>query len=457
MSQNEQAQQDQSTKDWLTSKEGRPVLIGATLVIVIFSVLVFWIFGKVFGSNEVERIQAEDLAAEGGGRARAETGGLQGNPRSQNLTEEAKGAVLQYNNEAAADDNLHPIPTFADVEEIPVLPVNGEGNVAIDEPSTDLNEPLAFEYQAPALPSNSRQGHVSSSTPAIGLTKDQVERIQEYDRLKTEAARALVQLYQPPPTVGSLSFSNERQERSDSAGQRAEMTEPALAAQTNRAHPQSADISDEGVCAFPLVRAGEIYYANNDIALNTDFQGPLRMTFLEGEIQGWRGMGSFELNEFGARMKGRITRLIAPNGESLSASGYVLDEETTLWAVASDVDRHIIYRYGGFGLGTILSAFSEIADAREKRSEVIRGDGTSSTQYREPDGRQVTYRVLGEFSRLWEEAFRDNMNRPITVTLDPNEQVGILFEDTVCPPESTVQQRKRESMRAGGRSDPVIY
>lgn len=50
-----------------------------------------------------------------------------------------------------------------------------------------------------------------------------------------------------------------------------------------------------------LIKGGEFRYAQTDIALNTDFEGPVRMTFLDGPIAGYIGMGEFELNELGAK------------------------------------------------------------------------------------------------------------------------------------------------------------
>jgi hypothetical protein len=135
----------------------------------------------------------------------------------------------------------------------------------------------------------------------------------------------------------------------------------------------------------------------------------------------------------------------------------VLDPETTLWATASDVDYHIIYRYGGYGLGTILAGFSELADARETRSTRVGVNGDTQTEFREPDGKQITWRLLGSFSQLWEEAFRDNINRPITVTLDPNAELGVLFRDSVCISKQDPVYRfvEMKQIRREGFSDPV--
>ncbi|MFB2350905.1 hypothetical protein, partial [Priestia megaterium] len=106
---------------------------------------------------------------------------------------------------------------------------------------------------------------------------------------------------------------------------------------------------------------------------------------------------------------------------------------------------------------TILSAFSELADNRATQSEITTPEGAQSTVYRDPDGKQVTWTVLGEFSRLFEEAFRDNINRPITVTLDPEEEAGVLFENTVCELNTEITQRRNEAeqRRAQGFMDPL--
>jgi len=448
---------EQSTKDFLLSKEGRRVLIGFVVIVVVVGAGIFWVYSKVFGEPEVQKPTAASVASKGAGSAKATSRGIAGDPTSRNLTPEAQETARDYNILASQNENLHPVPTFEDVEEVPVLPTDNNPEQRPVENANKDDGPT-FEYQPPALPSDEKEEPSRTNKPR--LTEAELKKLEEYRQIRREAARSTVELYREPPANGSMAFSS-NDDKGKSEASNGDSRPPSVIAGTDEAGVSQVKL-DPGAsgsaqqCSTPLVKAGEIRYANNDIALSTDFRGPLRMTFLDGRLSGWQGMGTFELNEFGARMKAKVTKLIAPSGKTVSANGYVLDPNTTLWAVRSDVDRHIIYRYGGFGLGTILSAFSEIADARQKQSEVIRGDGTTVTQYREPDAEQITYRVLGEFSRLWEEAFMDNMDRPITVTLDPNTQVGVLFENTVCAPTGMGSNKTVSDWRDTGRSDPVL-
>jgi len=376
-----------------------------------------------------------------------------------------------------------------------VVIINVDENGLPIEPESEEEQAEAQQNAAPALPAGNsgdrrRNGQASGpqmEKPAEGvrrtvgnngidtdmsaLTREQQERRinmtperlelaiaehEEYRNRRMQAAVELVNFESQPSAISSLSFAANSSGSDAPKPARIERRSNGSGA-TNTFVGSDEGGSSGGTCEAPLVKGGEIRYAVSDIALNTDFQGPVRVSFLDGDLRGYIGMGSFELNELGARMKLRIEQIFDPDGVGYSVSGYGLDPETTLWAQASNVDRHIIYRYGGFGLGSVLSAFQILAENRATISEVNTENGATVTQNRDPDGKQVTWTVLGEFGELFEEIARDAINRPITVTLDPNEEMAVLFEDTVCriDNETNEQRRTLERRRSMGFGDPL--
>lgn len=442
-----------STKEFMLSKESRPLLIGVLALLVIFGGIFYWAISSLFG--ESVKPDANSLATSGSSALEAPRSRHGGptNLTSGSLSEEAKAAARQYNSSTATDDSLHPAPLFDDVTYLPTKASTEAEEAQKKTNVPDENNPQRYVYTPPAIP-ESRNSNSQRQQEADRREKE--ERI----RARQDAARALLQTYESQPAIASVAFK--REDDSSKKGQGDLTRVEARQGQDGRLETAYVEGNSTGrgnanECKYPLVKGGEIAYANNDIALNTDFEGPLRMTFLGGELNGWVGMGSFKLNEFGAKMKAKVSKLTSPAGTEYSAQGYVLDPDTTLWAIRSDVDRHIIYRYGGFGLATVLSGFQDLAEARSVMSQQTGPNGEITNEYREPDGKQITWTLLGAFSELWRQAFAENINRPITVTLDPDVQVGVLFETTVCRTDSEAEKTwaEAEAKRRAGLVDPV--
>lgn len=511
---------EQSTKDFLLSKEGRPALIGVAIMLIVFPMVGYYAYSSLYPSEPEREITAAQRAASGESDVEAQnTENIRPDLTSDALAPEARTALDEFNRNAAAEGRLGQ-PTPDDVVLIDVDrngdPVEKAGGAAGLEKDCEIagytrdGEPLCIDvartrkiigYTADGTPIYSdapgdgtiigytqdgkpiyapgSQPGADSSDPNADSEEARLARMtpqerREYLKKKEERRQAIVaehEDYRSRRFTAAVELINFESTPAASAGMAFAKASSAAGGTNDPMRVQRNQDGTAGVvrgngpgggssgeCEIPLVKGGDIRYAQTDIALNTDFQGPVRMTFLEGNLRGYVGMGTFELNELGAKMKLTIDRLFDPDGQSYSVNGYVLDPETTLWAMSSDVDRHIIYRYGGFGLGTILSAFQVLAENRAQVSETVTPDGTRVTENRDPDGKQVTWTVLGEFGTLFEEAFRDNINRPITVTLDPNEEAGVLFEDTVCELNTDISKKRRaqEKREAQGFGDPIL-
>ncbi|KXS55107.1 MAG: hypothetical protein AWU57_531 [Marinobacter sp. T13-3] len=444
---------EQSTVKFLLSKEGRGILIGTIVLLVVVIIIGIFAYGALFGGREPQGQQppsaVENAPPPGNTNIKASRESVKGTTTSKNLNPEAR-AILDDYNDQADDLGLMPVPTPDNVEMVQVEPEQ----TAAPKPA-DTNE---AKPQQPAPQPQTRR-LTKEELKAIEEMRDaRKEALQSYRSARLAEARAIMGVYAEPPTDASIAYAS----ASEGDGTEPTGTNPGVKLNNDGTgsffEGTEAGQERDSQCKSPLVKAGDIRYAQTDIALNTDFQGPVRMTFLEGNLAKWRGMGSFELNELGARMKLIINRLIDPDGQTYDVTGYVLDPDTTLWAMSSDVDYHVIYRYGGFGLGVVLGAFSDLADQRETDVENVTPDGGSVTKYREPDGKQLTWRLLGEFSRLFQEVFADNINRPITVKLAPNEEAGVLFEETVCEKDTDITKaRKQAEIKAAeGLTDPVL-
>jgi hypothetical protein len=193
----------------------------------------------------------------------------------------------------------------------------------------------------------------------------------------------------------------------------------------------TADESDvsNSKCSNPATRAATMFMATTDIAVNSDVGGPVSLTIRNGKLRGAQLLGTFERKEEWLRME--LTSLVTDD-HTVQVDAIGLDMDTTLNAVQGDVDRHIMYRYGWWGFGTILGSIGKAAEANSDSNVTITNgavvETTASNTARE------LKMALGALGEGLGAAFQDRLNRPITVSLNVNDEVGVFFLNDVCLP-----------------------
>lgn len=190
---------------------------------------------------------------------------------------------------------------------------------------------------------------------------------------------------------------------------------------------ESSDDQSGKMCKNILARAGSMAMATTDIALNSDVGGPVSLTIVNGVNRGSQLIGGFERKDKWIRME--LNRLVTPD-ETITVNAIGLDLDTTLNAVSGEVDRHVAYRYGWWGLGTVLSAIGK-ASAANANSNAFVSDGVITQNTTKDTSRELKM-ALGSLGEDIGEVMRDRINRPITVSLKVDDQVGIFFVDDVC-------------------------
>lgn len=181
-------------------------------------------------------------------------------------------------------------------------------------------------------------------------------------------------------------------------------------------------------CEYRRVRAGTTLFGTTDLALNSDVGGAVSVTVRSGPLNGYRLLGEFERKETWLRIV--LTRLVAKD-EVIPVNAIALDMDTTLNAVSGDVNRHIIYRYGWWGVGAFLKAMGKAAELAANR-EVVYADGGHVIQNTKTTTNEQMRIALGELGNDMGEEAKKRLNRPITVSLDRNEQIGIFVLDDIC-------------------------
>ena len=180
-------------------------------------------------------------------------------------------------------------------------------------------------------------------------------------------------------------------------------------------------------CKNPVLRAGHQYVARSTMAANSDVGGPVILELVNGPLRKHRMIGKFERKDEWLRME--FNSLVGLK-DPVKINAIGLDMETVLNAVGGDVDYHTFYRYGWWGFGTILSAIGKAAENNADTQTIFVGDNV--VQDSQSDTNREIKMALGDLGQSIGDVMKDRINRPLTVSVDVNQLVGVVFMDDVC-------------------------
>ena len=184
-----------------------------------------------------------------------------------------------------------------------------------------------------------------------------------------------------------------------------------------------------------VARAGTALYAINAMKLNSDYSNRVIVDIVgrppSDPLYGAKGIGQFERKY--KKLVLSLSKISTVKYGVLDMDGLALDVKTAEVGLASDVDSHFWYRYGGLFAATLLSGISEAAAASGTREETITPTGTRVTTTG-LEGEELVGRALGATGDTFTQVLAGNVNRPPTAKLAPGEEMAvILFDDIEIP------------------------
>ena len=179
-------------------------------------------------------------------------------------------------------------------------------------------------------------------------------------------------------------------------------------------------------------KAGTMLYAVTAYQINSDY---IKETVVDivglppkHPLYNAKAMGKFELAY--DRMVLTFDKICPANSECVAMKGVALDPGTSAAALASDVDHHYWYRYGGLFISSLLEGTAEAMSESGTREETTSPTGTRVTTSG-LEGDKLVLRSFGKVGERFSEAFADNINRPPTAWLDPGEEMAIMLFDDI--------------------------
>lgn len=176
-----------------------------------------------------------------------------------------------------------------------------------------------------------------------------------------------------------------------------------------------------------IQKAGDRVMGIADIALNSDIEGPVSLTILGGDYSESVMIGkSTRVDDY---MRLELSNWVLPDGKECQIDAIALDRKTTYAAIQSHVDNHTLYRYGWWGLGTVLGAIGKSAEKNADKQIIIsNGIAVESTK---SDAARETKMAVGDLGQDIGKIMQKRIDRPSTVYVDRHEEMGIFFMKSV--------------------------
>lgn len=261
------------------------------------------------------------------------------------------------------------------------------------------------------------------------------------ERDMSAAIAGLLNSWNPAPQkieidyAGSKNMGSQNSQAASAAAGGATAQNASLATTTATAGVLDASGSSTTAVAKKVsIKAGSILHAVMLTSVNSDEPGPVLAQVTTGPYAGGRLIGKFELAKDAGKMVLTFTTLTMQNADkSYQLSGYAVDPETARTALASDVDRHYLSRYGAFSAATFLKGYAQALAQSGSTQTVNAGAAgiSSTTSYPTLDNKKIAITALGSLGGELGTQLKDGLKRPPTVTLNTGTEIGVLvMQDT---------------------------
>lgn len=180
----------------------------------------------------------------------------------------------------------------------------------------------------------------------------------------------------------------------------------------------------------PLIKAGTIYYAILETAVNSDYPDtPVMAKIVTGPYAGAKLLGKLSLQKDKDRLS--LNFNLMDKDEWISAkpiNAFAIDPDTAKTVMASSVDYHYFKRYGAIMATSFLTGYSNaITNAGTSTTGIF---GTSTT-HPELSAQSKIAVGLGQVGTTIGAAIADYINTPNTVKINAGVALGILFMSEV--------------------------
>lgn len=191
------------------------------------------------------------------------------------------------------------------------------------------------------------------------------------------------------------------------------------------------DPSAAAPTADPIISAGTILYGETLTSSSSDLPGPVLVEVTTGPFKGSRLVGQFTTADSVDRMVVEFSSMTLPDGTSVSVSAFAVDGVSAETAVASDVNRRYLQRYGPILAAAFITGYA--TSAALPSQQVVELGAESSVITSTTTGEQNLFAGLAAAGEAIGADLIQNAPKGPEVILQSGWPVGIMFVEPVLP------------------------
>lgn len=182
-----------------------------------------------------------------------------------------------------------------------------------------------------------------------------------------------------------------------------------------------------------LFKAGTVVFAVLDTSICSDEPGPILATVVEGKYRGARLLGTFTAAPQPGGLPPKAVTLnftsmsIPSFPKSVSIQAVAVDPDTDRTALATDVDRHFLLRYGSILASSFLVGYAKVITSQGSVQTTSANGLSTTTTAAQLSGQKQIYAALGEVGKKLGDSWKGYADIPPTITVDSGTGIGILF------------------------------
>ncbi|MGH1375022.1 MAG: DotG/IcmE/VirB10 family protein [Alphaproteobacteria bacterium] len=179
-----------------------------------------------------------------------------------------------------------------------------------------------------------------------------------------------------------------------------------------------------------VVPAGKIFYGQLLLEANSDVPSTVLAQVLSGPLKGWKLLGEFSVLDNIEMLAIEFNLAVNDEGKQLTVSAVMLNPETTLPALRTDVDHRYFRRIVLPAAAAFIEGFSEAIAETGRTSVTVEGDTVVEEEEEASNDQEVASGVTEAATEV-SEILDDLSDVPVRIIIEAGTPMGIFFTENV--------------------------
>lgn len=185
-----------------------------------------------------------------------------------------------------------------------------------------------------------------------------------------------------------------------------------------------------------IIAAGKIYYGQTLLEANSDVPNVVLVRIVSGPLKGWKLMGSFSVMDDIEMLAITFNIAVNDEGKQLGVNAVMLNPETSLPAMRTDVDHRYLRRILLPAAAAFIEGYAE-AIGETETEVIIVGESAVTTEDEPSDGEEVALGIA-EMGADIADIIDDLGDVPVRIKIDAGTPIGIFFTENVVDNDTDI-------------------